>query len=207
MSFFTKVSNEKDQFIIEQIIYNTLNRIPFATGATGYDATSSIINYDEQTHVGILHSNIEPDTNDEYSIGSTGFMVNNIYTDSMFINDLQIHLDPNKEFIDFPIGTTINSLNPSSVKILGVLLSTSFLPLSSTPGDAYIISNELWVSTTNMSWVNIGAVQGQQGITGTLGYTGYTGNNGFTGFTGGIGFTGTFGTKGPTGTIGPAGKT
>ncbi len=69
--------------------------------------------------------------------------------------------------------------------ILGELANTGLLPSTgNTPGDAYIISGDLWVYSASGGWQNVGDLSGPQGETGEQGEQGEQGETGDTGATG-----------------------
>jgi hypothetical protein len=76
------------------------------------------------------------------------------------------------------------------------------------PGDAYLVSGNLYVwSESTTAWVNVGNIQGPQGLIGPTGPTGLTGDTGPTGLTGDTGPTGGDGSAGPAGPTGLQGPT
>jgi hypothetical protein len=77
-------------------------------------------------------------------------------------------------------------------------------------GDAYLVSGSLYVwDDINDAWLNVGNIQGPQGVSGPqgpIGPTGATGETGDTGPTGATGEDGPQGIAGPTGSQGPSGS-
>lgn len=74
-------------------------------------------------------------------------------------------------------------------------------------GDAYLIIGDLYVWSLNqLEWVNVGHIQGPQGILGPTGPTGPQGIQGVKGDMGSIGSMGPQGISGPTGPTGPQGS-
>jgi hypothetical protein len=101
-----------------------------------------------------------------------------------------------------------------SFNILGTKQLISQLPISANINDAWIVvegGNDLWVYSVNFEWVNVGTIQGPQGIQGEQGIQGIQGPIGLTGATGPhgpqgpIGLTGNTGPQGPQGLAGPTG--
>lgn len=102
------------------------------------------------------------------------------------------------------------------ITIRGSVATSSALPASGADGDTYIAQDTLhgWAwSEVADQWIDIGPIQGPQGITGPAGPagpTGPTGPQGATGPAGPQGATGDAGPQGPTGATGltgPAGAT
>ncbi len=95
----------------------------------------------------------------------------------------------------------------AAVNITGSLTDPAQLPASGSSGDSYLINEELYV-WDGTQWVNVGNIQGPQGIAGATGPQGPTGANGAQGPTGADGAQGIQGITGPTGPqgiTGPAG--
>ena len=94
----------------------------------------------------------------------------------------------------------------SAVLIKGTVASAASLPVSGSPGDAWIASDtrHLWV-WSGTAWVDMGPVQGPQGPVGAVGATGPQGPQGATGAQGPGGATGAQGSGGATGPVGAAG--
>ena len=177
----------------ERIIYEVISKINWATGPTGFSAVESIIDAD-----GNLSSSIVPYDDSLLNINSS---LNSLFTNSITI-DKDVVINNIKNHINFPIGTTINNQIPASIHVKGSLPSIVNLPVAgNVSGDAYMITNNLYIFTES-GWVNIGAINGEEGITGTNGYFGYTGYKGFTGMTGFTGIRGVTGVLGQTGVIG-----
>lgn len=87
-----------------------------------------------------------------------------------------------------------------SARVLGTKGSTSELPATGTPGDAWIIVPNLYVwSQSDAQWINVGPYVGPKGDKGDTGDTGATGPQGPQGVDG------PQGPKGDTGATGPAG--
>ncbi len=183
--------------IIQRVEYDVIRNIQSLTGPTG-----PIANYGILTQDGTLLDDIIPSQDNLYSLGSSSFQFNNIYSNTVYINNQPISVVDN--VLQLPSGTLIGGVAIGTIKILGIKNDPSELPVSADIGDAYIIGNNLWVYSTSLVWVNIGSIvgpQGQQGITGPTGITGRTGATGYTGYTGPRGQTG------PTGYTGPRGLT
>ena len=94
----------------------------------------------------------------------------------------------------------------TGVNILGSYASLAALQSAhptGNPGDAYLISDDLYVwSSTASNWINVGTIRGPQGIQGIQGIQGEKGDAGDTGATGATGATGP---QGPQGEQGPQG--
>lgn len=114
----------------------------------------------------------------------------------------------------------------TGVNILGALNDTSELPSSGLPGDAYLISGDLYVwSDDTSTWTNVGDIKGPKGDKGDTGAKGDDGPQGIQGDTGNDGYTpikgvdyfdgakgdkgerGEQGIQGPEGEQGPKGDT
>jgi uncharacterized protein (TIGR02145 family) len=89
----------------------------------------------------------------------------------------------------------------AAVNITGSLTDPSELPGSGNSGDSYLINEELYV-WDGTQWVNVGNIQGPQGIAGATGPQGPTGADGAQGPQGITGPTGADGATGPTGPAG-----
>lgn len=97
--------------------------------------------------------------------------------------------------------------NATVVDNKGTLASTDDLPQTdNTVGDAYLISNEVWMWDNTGNWTNLGAIQGAQGPQGPKGDQGIQGPQGPKGDQGATGLTGPVGPQGPTGPQGPQGE-
>lgn len=84
------------------------------------------------------------------------------------------------------------------LNVVGSLPDPVNLPESGSPGDAYLISGDLWVwSDISSTYVNAGTIEGEQGP---------AGEQGIQGIQGPIGPEGPKGDKGDTGLEGPAGE-
>lgn len=89
----------------------------------------------------------------------------------------------------------------AGLNILGSLSSPDDLPVTGAPGDAYLISGNLWV-WSGSEWVNAGQIQGPAGPQGEQGPAGPQGDPGVAGPQG---LKGDAGEPGPQGEAGPAG--
>ena len=94
--------------------------------------------------------------------------------------------------------------NGTGVTILGSFSDPLELPGSADPGDAYLISGDLYV-WTGAAWDNVGNIQGPQGEQGTQGIQGIQGEQGPQGPQGEQGLEGPQGIQGLQGEQGPAG--
>lgn len=119
--------------------------------------------------------------------------------------------------------TGANGTNANAINILGKVADEASLPAGADAGDAYLIGTNVWVSTGNENWENLGAFQGPAGDTGPTGPVGPKGDTGDQGPTGKDnyalavenGFVGSLteylaslkGAKGDTGATGPRGNT
>lgn len=117
----------------------------------------------------------------------------------------------------------VDGTNANAINILGKVADEGSLPAGADAGDAYLIGTDVWVSTGNGNWENLGAFQGPKGDTGDTGPQGPQGVKGDPGATGKdnyalaveAGFTGSLneylaslkGAKGDTGPQGPRGNT
>lgn len=94
----------------------------------------------------------------------------------------------------------------TGINILGSAAAAADLPGSGAPGDAYLITPDLWVWSPNTNeYLNAGPVQGPPGADGLPGIAGVAGVAGPAGVPGVDGPAGATGLQGITGATGPAG--
>jgi len=151
MSF--KINDTTLETIIERVQYEVIRLIPSLTGPTGPIANVGVLLED-----GTLIKDIIPDENSIYSLGTPSLEFSNIYSRTVYINGIPITSDGN--IIELPAGTLIGGVTIGTIKILGEKSSPAQLPTPATVGDAYIISDNLWVYTSYLSWTNIGKIAG-----------------------------------------------
>jgi hypothetical protein len=103
-------------------------------------------------------------------------------------------------------ATGVAGADGTSVSILGTVANISELPLTGDPGDAYLLSGDLYV-WSGTAWTNVGNIQGPEGPTGPRGLVGPAGPTGSQGLQGPQGPQGPTGAVGPIGPAGPQGPT
>jgi len=77
----SKTFNSIDDRRVQNIIYDVVNRVLFATGPTGGTPINSIINPE-----GSLINNIFPQTNNNLNIGQSDLELSSIYTNRFYVN-------------------------------------------------------------------------------------------------------------------------
>jgi acetyltransferase-like isoleucine patch superfamily enzyme len=132
MSF--KINDTLLEQINERVKYEILPLIPSLTGATG-----PIANYGVLSSTGTLINNIIPKIDNTYSLGSFSNQFNNIFTNTVYINNIPLSVVNNS--IELPSGTMIEGVTIGTILILGTKDNSSLLPVSANIGDAYIIGN------------------------------------------------------------------
>ena len=169
MSF--QIHNTITEQIIENLVFNYINRIYSLTGPTGPTANPGVLTYN-----GTLLANIIPYENNVLNLGSENYNFQKIYTNTISINGITI--DTENNVINLPAGTLIGGVSVGTIKILGQLNNSSLLPVTAEPGDAYVIETSLWVYSNDNTWIQICAVKGPPGDIGPTGPTGADGASG-----------------------------
>ena len=156
---------------------------------------------------GQVKSDLIPDQDNVYSIGSADYKFKDLFVSANTIYVGEASIGSSGTEILLPTGSTIGGVNPGTIVIKGAVDNTSELPSDALVGDGYIIGQNLWVAIVDnppdvSGWTDVGEIKGPKGDTGD---TGPTGPKGDTGNTGPIGETGPKGDTGDTGPEGPTG--
>jgi hypothetical protein len=180
------------------------------TGPTGSQGIQGPTGFFE----GQVKSDLIPDQDNVYSIGSADYKFKDLFVSANTIYVGEASIGSSGTEILLPAGSTIGGVNPGTIVIKGAVDNTSELPTNALVGDGYIIGQNLWVAIVDnppdvSGWTDVGEIKGPKGDTGDTGPTGPkgdTGNTGPKGDTGDNGPTGPTGpSDGPTGPIGPTG--
>jgi hypothetical protein len=104
----------------------------------------------------------------------------NVSKGNMVIGKAVMSVDAGQN-LQLPSGTTINGQNPGTITILGTYTDSTQLPSGGNIGDAYTITDNLWICTDSTqtppnNFTNIGTFQGPLGPTGPIGQQGTNAN-------------------------------
>ena len=175
------------------------------TGPTGPEGIQGPTGFFE----GQVKSNLIPDQDNVYSIGSADYRFKDLFVsaNTIFVGEASIGSSGTE--ILLPTGSTIGGVNPGTIVIKGAVDNTSELPTDALSGDGYIIGQNLWVAIVDnppdvSGWTDVGEIRGPKGDTGDTGPTGPKGDTGNTGPIGETGPKGDTGDNGPTGPTGPS---
>ena len=197
------------------------------TGSTGSAFNGTYVgptNFDGSMNITgdiTITGDIVPSVDGLYNLGNSGLEFNSAYfgANTIYIGGVPISSD-NVNTLILPPNTTINGVNPGTIRIIGTCEYVSDLlnTIATNIGDSFIVTEtipaELYVLITQngasdiQNWVNVGPIQGPQGLPGPAGEQGPQGpSNGIVGPMGETGIQGATGETGATGIIGETGPT
>ena len=156
---------------------------------------------------GIISSNIIPDSNETYDLGSNSKRFKDLYLSAKTLHIGNSTVSATEEnAINLPSSSTINNAQISGITIKGIVPNESALTSLAevSLGDTYIANDTQYGyiakidnADTLSDWLNISSIEGPIGTTGPLGSKGDNGIMGATGIKGSNdGVTGPIGQKG-----------